>query len=310
MTIVSKGYEGTVNYADWAVLANHLGAQYSVFTPEGFKASVGPGDRVIRLQPGQAAGPGIYDVSDAVESVTGAPVGSGNRWDLVALRRDWAAKTSTPVIITGSASKALPGIGVTSTTRRHVPGSLDDQPIALVRFAAGQTAAQEIVDLRCWHGDGGLFGGDRLVLEYLDRVGSVIRIAGEEWQRNLNSVGTAIWEQRGGPVTSRQVGSSIVGIEFPSAPVSGSLIVKAGMIHNGTTVQYGNEYMSAIGFETPFPNACLSVQITEIHQGSAVAHGKPAIDDLSESQFRVLYPGAGGSPVPTERAFLWMAVGY
>ncbi len=187
MTIISKGYEGTVNYADWAVLTSHLGAQYSVFGADAFAVSFGSGDREVLVAPGRAAGQGILDDSDTAVSLVGASVASGNRWDLIALRRDWATSESVPVLIPGSSTKALP------VDRETDPGAQDDQPLALVRFAAGQTAPQEVVDLRCWHGDGGVVAKDLLVRDYLTRLGTRVWVQGITWVYGFNSLGTPTW---------------------------------------------------------------------------------------------------------------------
>lgn len=171
MTITSIGYEGTVDYADWAVLITSQGAPYSVFAADGFAVAAGAGTREVTVQPGRASGHGILDDSDAVETLTGASVSSGSRWDLVALRRDWAAGTTTPVLIQGTSSKAIP-------TRETDPGVEDDQPIALVRFAAGLTAVQEVVDLRVWKG---AVARDLLARDYHTDIGSRLRILGVTW---------------------------------------------------------------------------------------------------------------------------------
>lgn len=187
MAIVSVGYEGTVDYADWAVLTSHLGAQYSVFGPESFAVSAGPGDREVRVAPGRAAGQGILDDSDSIVSLSAGPVASGNRWDLVSLRRDWAAKASTLVLTPGTSAIALPA------GRQIGAGQTDDHPIALVRFAAGQTAVQEVIDLRVWQGDGGVVAKDPLVRGFLNRIGTRLWIQGVTWVLGFGADGLATW---------------------------------------------------------------------------------------------------------------------
>nr|WP_274635526.1 hypothetical protein [Microbacterium bovistercoris] len=201
MAITSKGYSGTVNYADWAQLASMLGAQYSVLGVGALAASAGTGDREVKVSAGSAAGQGILDTSDAVASLTGAAVASGSRWDLVALRRDWTANDnageSTLVLIQGSAAKAIP-------TREMGPGVKDDQPLWLVRFTAGQTAPQEFVDLRCWHGDGGLAAKNLMARDYLTRIGTRVWIQGITWVLGFNSSGLAAWVPDSVVVSSTQ----------------------------------------------------------------------------------------------------------
>lgn len=187
MAITSVGFERAVTYAELGVLLQHAGAQYSVFGPDAFAVSAGTGDRVLDVQAGRAAGQGILDTSDAVEHLTGAPVASGNRWDLVVLRRDWGAKTTTPVLIQGTAAQEIPA------ARAAEPGVQDDHPIALVRFAAGNTAAQDIIDLRVWHGDGGCFAKNRMVRDFLTRIGTRVYITDRTYVLTIGSTGTPAW---------------------------------------------------------------------------------------------------------------------
>jgi hypothetical protein len=195
MAITSKGYSGTIDYADWAVLSDRLGAQYSVFGADDFRASAGVGDRVVNIIAGSASGAGIFDVSDETVPLTGAPVGAGDRWDMIALRRDWNASggdgVSTPVLIQGGTAKALPSVD--GVSRFAEPGDVDDQPLWLARFTAGQTAVQELVDLRCWHGSGGMVARDLLARDYLNRIGTRVWIQGITWVLGFNSSGTPTW---------------------------------------------------------------------------------------------------------------------
>lgn len=194
MTITSKGYTGSVNYADWAVLQSMLRAQYAVFGPDSFKVGFGTGDRGITIAAGSAGGQGVLDTSDAVETLSGGLVSTGSRWDLIALRRDWSAKKTVPVIIPGTAAMALP------SGRKKFIGIQDDHPLALARFDAGQTKAGAIIDLRVWAGDGGgIVGGDLLVRDFLDRIGTRIVIAGVEWLRDRDASGLAVWDTIGEP---------------------------------------------------------------------------------------------------------------
>lgn len=187
MTIVSVGYAGTItdtNYRRMAV--DVFGSLYGVDDFSSFRVTPGVGDRALALAPGGAFGLGVYDVSDAVETLTGAPVASGSRWDLVVLRRTWGTKTTVPLLVTGTSTKALP-------SRNTGFDGVNDQPIALVRFAAGQTAVQEIVDLRCIPGAGGLIAFDPLARSYLDHVGVQVRIGDYLWTRALDTNGSPKW---------------------------------------------------------------------------------------------------------------------
>lgn len=300
MQIVSRGYEGTVDYEDWAVLTTHLGAQYSVFDVDSFGLSAGPGDRQVVLAPGRAAGQGIYDISDSPVTLAGASVLSGSRWDMVALRRNYESGETIPVLVTGGAARAIP-------ERENTPGVLDDHPLFLARFTAGQTAVQEIVDLRVWHGDGGLVARDPIVRDYLTRIGTRIWIQGTEWIRGLNNVGLAEWFSTAREVVEQKnLGASISGVNIAPNGAYSPLIHKSGRITDFGTAAFGNQYLSAMVFPTPFPTGLLSVQVTPLQIDGAVA-GLFAIDLADRNGFRVFFPGSGAG---TKRAVLWTAVGY
>ena len=227
VAITSKGYEGSINYLDWAGITAHMGGTYSVFGDAGsFAASAGPGDRQVVIAPGSAAGAGILDVSDAPITVAGGAVGSGSRWDMIVLRREWGVvKETTIEIKAGASTKALP-------SRAATPGALDEQPMFLVRFTAGQTAVQEIVDLRVWRGDAGLFANDVLVRSYMNRIGTSIRVGAEQWTRVLAGttptwVDLATWAQvTGRPSTYPPSAHNHAELNIPSTGVR--WVVEAG----------------------------------------------------------------------------------
>lgn len=187
MAITSVGYERAITYAELGQIVQHAGAQYSVFGADAFAVSIGSGDRAVTVAPGRAEGQAILDTSDAAATLTGSAVSSGDRWDLVALRRDWATKVTTPIMIPGVATQSLPAGRVTE------PGVRDDHPLALVRFSAGQSAAQDVIDLRVWHGDGGCFAKNRLVRDFLTRIGTRIYITDRTYVLTLNSAGQPTW---------------------------------------------------------------------------------------------------------------------
>lgn len=188
MAITSVGYERAVTYAELGTLLAHAGAHYSVFGVDSFRCGINFGgpDRSVRVLPGRASGQGILDDLDAAVTLIGSPVTSGDRWDMVVLRRNWTAKTTALVLVSGSSAKALPD-------RSMNPGVEDDQPIALVRFSAGQTQAAEVIDLRVWHGDGGCTARDRLVLNYLDRIGTRIYLLDRTYVYAMQADGNPKW---------------------------------------------------------------------------------------------------------------------
>lgn len=184
MAITSKGFERAISYDVLGELLTSTGSSYRVFEEDAFKVTAGAGSMQLSIAPGRASGRGIYNVSDETEIRPGTP---GSRWDTVALRRDWTTNTTDIVILQGNSTKAIKkdpaAVGV---------GVLDDQPLALVRWAAGQTAVQEIVDLRVWASTGGAFAADPLALTYLTEIGTTVRIGSSLWVREIQ-VGVPTW---------------------------------------------------------------------------------------------------------------------
>lgn len=187
MAITSVGYAGTVGDAQWAAMISRVGkSAYSVDDYASFRVTVGAGTRALAVASGKASAFGVYDTSNAIENVTLASVPSGTRWDLVVLRRTWATKVTAVAVIQGGSTKALP----TWTT---TPGAVVDQPLALARVIAGSTVVQEIVDLRCISGDGGLSAFDDLARSYMTQLGTSVRIGDVVWNRGVNVSGSSVW---------------------------------------------------------------------------------------------------------------------
>lgn len=183
MAITSVGYEGPVTDAQWPVLAWSLVGGYSVAGAGDFKVAK-TGDLTISVQNGVAVGAGVMDTGVTITAPS-IPTSSGARWDLIALRRNWSTDTSSVVRVEGTASRVIP------SGREVTKGTLDDQPLALVRVQAG--AIQEVVDLRVWVSDGGAYAVDDLVLSYMNRLGVQIRVGEDLWSRELDALGSPVW---------------------------------------------------------------------------------------------------------------------
>lgn len=188
MAISSVGYAGTVGDAQWAEMVPRAGGVfYSVEDYASFRVTAAAGTRTIQVAAGKAAGAGIYDQSNAVETRALGSVPSGVRYDLVVLRRTWATKLSEIVVIPGGSAAALPG-------RNTTPGTVDDQPLALVRVAAGSTTIQEVIDLRVAIHNGGAVAFNELVRSFLTQLGTEILINDVIWTRTVNSAGVPLWK--------------------------------------------------------------------------------------------------------------------
>lgn len=186
MAITSTGYQGTVGDVQWARMVARVGASiYSVDEPNSFKLAATTGTRAATVSSGGASGFGIYDFSNATETITFDSVPTGSRWDLVVLRRTWSTKTTSIAIVQGGSAKAIP-------PRTTNPGVVDEQPLYLVNVIPG-SALGAIVDLRCFVGSGGLVASDDLARSYLSRPGTQIRIGNLLWSRALDATGAQTW---------------------------------------------------------------------------------------------------------------------
>lgn len=187
------GYPGSVGSTALATWLTNQLAQYSVEGPNDCKVVTTGGTRGILVGPGTIFGDAIQDVFESATPLTLASVSSGDRWDMVVLRRTWSAtpgaSTSVFTVIQGSSNKALP-------TRLNNKGVQADQPIALCRVSAGQSTVQEIVDLRVWAANGGAVAVDPLVKDYLTEPGTTLRIGNTRWIRQITpspTSNTATW---------------------------------------------------------------------------------------------------------------------
>ncbi len=199
MTIASIGYDGTVDEVQAAKLFPATGAgQYGVVSEDAWEVTAHPStDKAVLVGPGDGWGPGVYDSSDASATVQCAALASGTRWDLITAKRDWQQTpggTTTFSNVTGGAVLALPA-------RLNSPGEQDEQPLALVQWKGGQTQPEAIIDLRCWAGNGGLFAKHTEALNYLERIGARVKIAGETWSYELlaNDIPGWVNEDGAGP---------------------------------------------------------------------------------------------------------------
>ncbi|MGZ4659699.1 MAG: hypothetical protein ACXVYB_00300 [Arthrobacter sp.] len=252
MAITSIGYDGTVSEADWTKLIGWASmAAYGVIGRGDWKvtahATLSLG---VSIAAGDGWGQGVYDSSSSTVSLAGASISSGSRWDMVVARRNWSGVggSTSFAMITGTSSQSLP-------TRNTNPGTLDDQPIALVQFSAGQSAATAIIDLRVWSGNGGgMYAASPLAKDYNNQVGSRLVINGDDWVSTINSSGNQAWvlQSTMNSIQLFDTGASLVG----GNPANGTrFLVQSGTM-TGTTDLAG---YGRVTWPTAFPNGLLSV---------------------------------------------------
>lgn len=254
MAISSIGYDGTVDESDWTKLMGEAArAVYGVAGRDHWKVTTHATlARGVSIATGSGWGHGVFDTSDATVSLAGATISSGTRWDMVVARRNWSGTggATSFAMITGTSTKALPA-------RNTSPGSLDDQPIALVQFTAGQTAPTAIVDLRVWSGNGGgMTAQDFLAREYNDGVGTRIFVGGEDWVSTIGASGGQTWT-RVGALNSIQLFGFSAALSTPGAqpPTGVQFLVQSG---TWSQITDGAGY-ARITFPVPFPNGLLYV---------------------------------------------------
>lgn len=258
MAITSVGYDGSVSETQWAKLIPLTGsAHYGVADSPDWKVSPHPTlDRGVNIAVGSGWGHGVLDTSDTTVSLQGTTVSSGSRWDMVVMRRNWSGTggTSSFVLVPGGPNKVLPA-------RNTGPGNLDDQPLALVQFTAGQTAPTSIVDLRCWGRNGGLAARDELALTYLKLPGASIMVNGVQWNCELDANGNPSWTTFVAgriPLFGGSTGALAgPGGSNPQAMIDGG---QQWLIQAGTNVNWSDASgFARLTFQKPFPNGLLTV---------------------------------------------------
>jgi len=255
MAITSIGYDGSVDETAWTrLMGRAAGTAYGVLGPNDLKVTAHPTlARGVVIGTGHGWGHGVYDISDATATLQGADITTGIRWDMVVARRNWTGVggATTFVLITGTSTKTL-------VSRNTTPGTMDDQPLALVQFSGGTTAPTAIVDLRVWAGNGGLYATDLMARDYNTQIGSRLLINGEDWVSVVVN-GLQTWQRQTAMQTVQLfgAGTSLLGGVAP-AVASSSFYVQAG-----TNVAFsdGSGY-ARVTFPTPFPNGLLTVMLT------------------------------------------------
>ena len=190
MALTSVFYDGYVTETDRA--KNRGGVpDYGVYGVNDFKVTAHPSiPYAVLVKAGKAHGFGVTDAATTDQTVNCSSISSGTRWDLIVVRRNWQPNLggpSTLEAIAGGVNAEIP------TSRKVGPGVEDDQPLALVKWKAGLSAPETIIDLRVWTANGGLFAKDDLVRSYLTGVGTRVNINGVDWIRTLGANDVEGW---------------------------------------------------------------------------------------------------------------------
>lgn len=252
MTIITAGYDGTVDEVQFAELLH----RHAVIGPEDFKATTQAGDRIVAISDGRALGPGTIDVATALPAIQFASA-SGTRWDLVVIRRDWQPPggSSGIVVIQGGSAMDYPAVGTAATAWNRRPGIVDDQPLYLQEVSGTLLGAR--IDLRVWAGNGGLFANHDLVRTYLDKVGTEINIKGAVWALQIGANGLSEWAKTSEISKIPLFGYSNA-LDGGSPGAGAHFLVQAGSV---VTDSDGAGY-ARLTFPKPFPNGLISIVLT------------------------------------------------
>lgn len=291
MAITSVGYAGTVGDAQWAEMISRVGgAVYSVDTYGSFRVTASAGTRTVSIAAGGASGKGIYDENPAAITQALASVPSGTRWDLIVLRRTWATKVTAVAVVQGGSTKAIP-------TRTVTPGTVDDQPLALVRVAAGSNAIQEIVDLRCAVSNGGAVAWDALVRSYLNELGTSVRIGDVVWDRVTDGSGSPEWVTIASPWATIAHISTVKnsGGSFPlsSRPLNPGVLLRGVCQHK--TAAFGVSQVIAVLPIGVRPQSMVRYRVSCSGGSGSGGSGNEAAIELRSDGNVVLMSWSGGS---------------
>lgn len=198
MTIQSYGYSGSVDSVAWANIQQAVGCRYMVSKFSDCKvAPLVGGTRQVTISTGFAGGSGVLDEITEAETVTVSDAfASGIKYFLICLHRDWSTNTTTVKVIT-AAGTSLPS---SMPTRDNTPGVSDDQPLALVSLAAGDTLPTVIYDLRAVGGPNGFNMSPDLAglpnwINYMAFEGYTIWTGDKSWRRVTDpATGNPNWE--------------------------------------------------------------------------------------------------------------------
>ena len=183
-----------VKETEWAQSALSRGPLYGVGGPNDLRLTAHPTTPyAVNIGPGKFFGHGVWDDNDSTVLVQcPTPAAGSTRWDLIAGRRDWQPAGGGPTslrAIAGTATLAIP------TGRENRPGIVDDQPVWLVQWKAGLPQPQQIIDLRCWAGPGGVEIVHKLALNYLAEPGASVKLGSSTWRYEAQANGVWDWRE-------------------------------------------------------------------------------------------------------------------
>lgn len=202
MAITSIGYGGPVSETQIPTWARALGGlDYGVRDPGSWKVTAaGSGARTVQVAGGGGTGRGITDASTGGEVVQLANPAAGSRWYVVCARRDTQGPGGATTFgyvgdsDPSSAGAVDPTAAINARkTFETTAGTIDEQPLALVRVTRDNPTVQAPIDVRCWQANGGAVGASDYVRGYLNRPGTMLLIDNALWVLRVTPAGAAAW---------------------------------------------------------------------------------------------------------------------
>lgn len=131
MPITSTGYDSSVDETAWGARAHMLGSDPGVAGQDDFYVFLATLENTVTVRAGSAYGRGVVDVLDTDTDLTVTRPLTGERHDVVVLRRDWTTNTTSLAVVSGGSARQVPPLAHTDT--------LDEQALALVLVPAEGT---------------------------------------------------------------------------------------------------------------------------------------------------------------------------
>jgi hypothetical protein len=262
------GFKGPITSAQLPTMLTK-GVKYAVGSAGALKVTAGVGTRVLSVAAGSAWGDGVESTWDTPTSLTGTAVASsGYRWDTVYIKRTWQPLSSPTGkaeirLQAGSASKTISGRATSAGT------GASDQPIALVRFDYNSNVVTEIVDLRVWGDNGGLYANSVEVTQYINEPGASVRIGAVQYDRVVDpSSGAVSWDA----THLRNLGAVILEAAQPIARLAPTGV-------NGTGMQFSvNNTTNSIIAQKPGSGG--PVTTFQVDEGGDIIDGNLPYDSL------------------------------
>lgn len=289
MAIVSAGYAGTVNDAQWALMSRFFGQDFGVLNLNELNCTQQSGAKTFNISAGTFYGRGIMDISDASVNIAPSVPVSGGQWFLIIARRIWATKVTSLMAIAGPTTTATPPTSKPASypTLQRNPGVQDDQPLWWVWVNASNTTTVKF--------DQRIFSSGRVAdFNAIPPTGFLTRgsqLTVEPVRMTLADNGTA-WE----PITLRVSGATALRNQLTSLGLAVDGMEWHDTDDNGDYVNSGGVWKYRSGFMIAYAQRLTGTN-QEISTKTAITGMSASFTLPSEQEveFRVAIHGYGST---------------